>query len=230
MLVKTAHKNYPQSTVLASPENRGGWTSANGIMEDVQLLAVKFKDLQMKQFISTCSASTDGPPRATKHCGLISRPQVAYDYLKHAAGIDIHNHVRTGSLGLEDVWRTVSPHTRQFAGVLGFIFTNSYLAMKYFQRKDTDLKHADFKMELANQMVKFEETVNPSGRRSSILLDALTDTPIVDHDKRSIQGSTNRRLVYMQAWKRYTQDCEDKLPMRQLQCRNLPSSSAYLLK
>ena len=51
------------------------------------------------------------------------------------------------------VWRTVSPHTRQFVGVLGFVFTNSYLAMKYFQKKDADLKHVDFKMELTNQLV-----------------------------------------------------------------------------
>ena len=78
MLVKTAFKEYPKSDVLSPPENRGEWTSATATMDQVQLLAVKFKDLKMKQFISTCSASTDGPPRATKHCGLITRPQVAY--------------------------------------------------------------------------------------------------------------------------------------------------------
>ena len=64
----------------------------------------------------------------TKHCGAVNRPQVAYDYLNGCATIYIHNHVRTGSVGLEDIWKTQSAHARQFAGVLGFVFTPAYLA------------------------------------------------------------------------------------------------------
>ena len=46
-------------------------------------------------------------------------------YLESAAGIDIHNHVQTGSLGYQDVWQTKNPIHYQFAGILGFICTNS---------------------------------------------------------------------------------------------------------
>ena len=63
------------------------------------MLACLFKDLKEKQFISNCSTSLEGEPRVTKHHGEIARPQVAEVYLKMAAGIDIHNHVRTGSSG-----------------------------------------------------------------------------------------------------------------------------------
>lgn len=93
----------------------------------MKLQAVKFLDLKEKQFICTCLTDTSGPPRNTKHSGEVSRPLVAFHYLESAAGIDIHNHFRTGSLGLEDVWKTKNPIHRQFAGILGFIFSNAYL-------------------------------------------------------------------------------------------------------
>ena len=71
----------------------------------------------------------------------------------YCAGIDIHNHVRTGSLGYEDIWHTRNAIHRQFAGITGFLFTNAYSAKNYFQRKN--IKHVDFKMVLSNQMVAY---------------------------------------------------------------------------
>ena len=71
-----------------------------------------------------------------KHCGAVNRPQVAYDYLNGCIAIDIHNHVRTGSVGLEDIWKTQSAHARQFAGVLGFVLTYAYLAYQWFKLQD----------------------------------------------------------------------------------------------
>ena len=82
MLVKTDHTNYPR--YLLGTSTRGAWNSATAEIDGVSLLAVKFKDLKEKQFISTCSSSVAGEPRVTRHSGLISRPQVAVDYLKYA--------------------------------------------------------------------------------------------------------------------------------------------------
>ena len=93
--------------------------------------------------------------RVTKHCGLIPRPQVAYDYLQHAAAIDIHNHVRTGSVGMENALLTKSPIIRQFSGITGFVFSNAFLAFQFFKNKSC--VHSRFKMELANKMVSFKE-------------------------------------------------------------------------
>ena len=197
MLVKTAHKNYPR-LILGSPK-RGEWFSATAKIDEVNLLAVKFMDLKEKQFVSTCSSSATGPPRVTKHCGLIQRPQVAFDYLRYAAGIDIHNHVRTGSLGLEDVWMTKSPLQRQLAGIVGFIFTNSYLAMKYFGN-NKDMKHVDFKKALANQMIVYDEVERREKRRSK-----NADKILTNADK--IQNMSGQHTLKKYPGKREQKPC-----------------------
>lgn len=156
MLVKNNHKNFPRAILDGDNLERGEWNSAETTQNGVKLLAVRFKDLKEKYFISTCSTSLPGPPRHTKYHGDVSRPMVAYEYLKYAATIDIHNHVRQGAQGFEDVWQTMNPHIRQFAGIMSFVLTNSYLAMRYFQ--DKSLLHTDFNMALSNAMVAYRET------------------------------------------------------------------------
>ena len=88
---------------------------------------------------------------------------VAETYLKMAAGIDIHNHIRTGSAGLEDLWKTKSYIHHQFAGITGFIFTNTFLAINYFNNFKVDITgvsgiHTSFKMKLANQLVSYKDS------------------------------------------------------------------------
>ena len=89
---------------------------------------------------------------------------VAYEYLQFSDGIDRHNHFRTGPKGLEDVWRTKSPHIRQFAGIFSFVFTNAYLAYKFF--KDPSATHLDFKINLSQAMLTYDEN---SVRRSDVV-------------------------------------------------------------
>jgi hypothetical protein len=162
MLVKTAHKNYPRNLLQQKKISRGEWSSASGVIEGVPMQAVRYQDLKDKQLISTCSTILPGEPRSTKHHGYVARPQVASEYLKWCAGIDIHNHVRNGSMGLEDVWMTKTYIHRQFAGVLGFVFSNAYLATKSFMNKrQTNMKHTTgehtkFKMHLCNQLVQYQ--------------------------------------------------------------------------
>ena len=119
------------------------------------MTAIHVIDLQEKLFISSCSTDLDGLPRVTKHHGDVRYQQVAYDYLSNSTSIDIHNHFRTGSVGLEDAWQTKSVHMRQFAGVLGFLFTNGYLAYSKFQK--SRIKHCDYKVKLANALMEFKE-------------------------------------------------------------------------
>ena len=148
---------------------RGKWTSANANIKDVKMLAVLFKDLKEKQFIASCSTDLNGEPRVTKHHGNIARPKVAETYLKMAAGIDIHNHIRTGSASWEDVWKTKSYIHRQFAGITGFIFTNTFLAINYFNNFKVDITgvsgiHTSFKMKLANQLVSYKDSATRLAR------------------------------------------------------------------
>ena len=52
----------------------------------------------------------------------------------------------SGSCGVENIWHPKNPYHRQFAGILGFCFTNAFLAMKYFS-----------KSKLPNHQVKITE-------------------------------------------------------------------------
>ena len=54
-LVKTNHKNYPVALLGETELERGEWNAATANTDGIELLAVKYKDLQDKQFISTCS-------------------------------------------------------------------------------------------------------------------------------------------------------------------------------
>ena len=105
--------------------------------------------------MSTCSTTLPGNPRKTRRGDIIPCPKVAESYLKYAASIDVHNHTRTGSLGLEDAVQTKSPHIRQVCGITGFIFTNAYLAYRFFKPDQSNLKHIEFKAHLGTAMVKF---------------------------------------------------------------------------
>ena len=161
MLVKTAHVKFPKLMLRETEITRGEWNTLTGEVEGVPVMAVLFKDLQEKQFISSCNLSIEGEPRVTKHCGEIARPAVAETYLKNCAGIDIHNHFRTGSSGLEDVWQTKNYIHRQFAGITGFIFTNAFLAMRHFSKingiANIRGEHAAFKHILSDQLLNFRD-------------------------------------------------------------------------
>ena len=78
-------------------------------------------------------------------------------------------------MGLEDAILTKSPHIRQFTGILGFLFTNAYLAYRYFTPHQSSLEHVNFKMALSNQLVEFSEIP----RASSLIKRGLTQ-PTVD--------------------------------------------------
>ena len=147
-MLKTAHKNFPWTLLGEACLQRGEWQFCTTEMIDrTNLQVVRFVYLQAKGFISTCSKTIPGLTRKTKHHGLVQHPQVAEQYLEHAAAIDVHNHFRSGSCALEDVWHTKKPRCRQFAGILEFCFTNGYLAMKHFS--DSSLPHFKFKMTAA---------------------------------------------------------------------------------
>ena len=110
MIVKTVDKRFPREALDSHDLEIRKWVAYNAKFDDVKLQVVSFQDIKKKQFISTCSTILPGNPRKTKHLGEVSRPKVAEFYLNHAAAIDIHNLVRTGSMGLEDAILTKSPY------------------------------------------------------------------------------------------------------------------------
>ena len=139
-----------QLSLRSEKPGKGQCVTYTATVNDHQVQACQFRDLKFKDIVSTCSSSIAGKPRKTKHHGLVPHPHVA-EYLKYSASINVHNHYHTGSVALEDIWHTKNPHRRQLAGILGFYFTNGYLAMKYFS--NSSLPHHQFKMAAANALV-----------------------------------------------------------------------------
>ena len=58
---------------------------------------------------------------------------------------------------------------RQFTGIIGFLFTNSYLAYCKYKPGNENLSHVQFKIALATSMCRYTDQM--SGLRSSFLND-----------------------------------------------------------
>ena len=159
LIVKTAHINFPLEMLRGEGElTRGQYKSCINPTED--LIAVRYQDSKEKLLVSSCATTLPGPAKVkiSSRTGLkkvIPRPKVFHDYCNNAGSIDIYNHVRTGSVGLEDTWKTHSGKIVQFAGLLGFVETNAFLAKKHFccvESSDRNC-HNTFRKNLSNQLL-----------------------------------------------------------------------------
>ena len=84
--------------------------------------------------------SLEGASRIKSSGKCIKRHQVSAECFESSAAIDIFNHVRTGGVGMEDSWKTMSPKLRQFAALLGFVASNAFLAYQFFKDKNRTCK------------------------------------------------------------------------------------------
>ena len=176
MVVKTAHRGFPRQLLGEATLERGQWvayTTTQDGEHGANLQACRFQDLKLKDFISTCGTALPGNPRVTKHHGLVERPNVADLYLKYVAAIDIHNHARSGSCALEDVWHTKNPRRKQIAGILDFCFTNGYLAMKHFYARN--IPHYSFKENAAAGLIAYKTASLCTTRSLETMSDAMSD-------------------------------------------------------
>ena len=231
MVVKTATKLFPKElftyfkkeidpktkkfTYTKVAVKRGDWISRSASIKstrggNIKVMAVRYTDLKKVDIVTTCSSVTDGNPRTTKHCGEIARPTAAQVYYSNALKIDVHNHFRTGSQGLEDVMNTRSYHIRQFCGVMGFVFTNAFLACRKFSTPGaiTDMAtsvnapseacdHAKFRIKLSNTLITFGER-HYSLRHPETLRTGM-DSLISQHELISlakVPGSSRQRDCY----------------------------------
>ena len=97
--------------------------------------------------------------KISKRTGLkitVPRLEIFSEYCEHAGYIDVYNHYRTGSVCLEDNWKTKSSKIRQFAGLVGFVETNAFLARKHFCQDESTkkLSHNSFRKGLANGLLQ----------------------------------------------------------------------------
>ena len=123
MNIKVACRGFPKST-LKTKLNRGAMSLATKTEDDVNLIAVFWKDKSDKQFIATCGElgySETG--RITRNGTEIPRPKIATEYFENVAAIDVKNHTRLGGKngGWKDVFRTTTPWHKYFSGLIGMI-------------------------------------------------------------------------------------------------------------
>ena len=88
MLVETACKQFPRCLVGQSTLERGKCIACIAIVDDHKVQACRFRDLELKGFVSTCSSSIAEKPNKKKHHGLVPAPRFAEQYLKCSASID----------------------------------------------------------------------------------------------------------------------------------------------
>ncbi len=209
-LVKTAHKLYPKELLRNTARSRGEWVAATAKVDGHEVMAVRFIDLKEKMFISDVSTSLSGPPRVTKHHGDVARPMVAYEYLDVSAGIDIFNHLQTGSRGLEDVWKTKNPVHRQASGVFGFLTTNAFRTKQFFQK--TSLRHYEFKIKLANAMVSFSQTQRRMRRLRIDVVSKSDSDPTAQHLPRLLKANPKDNRYQQPCW--YCQHNPNRPPVK----------------
>lgn len=69
-----------------------------------------------------------GRPRRSTH--LVPRPVLVAEAFDCLSAVDVHNHIRQGSVRLEETWRCKTKNWwhRQFASIMSILMVNAYLA------------------------------------------------------------------------------------------------------
>jgi len=150
-VVKTGHKRFPRRYMLRWSNDGTLRRGAHKLLTSTvrvdgvnkRLTAVCWKDKLPKMLIGTRGATIPGTPikrvRFTvrryrqsrklvkqKHDLTIHRPKMVEQYFTNFSAIDIHDHLRQGSLCIEESWKTKIWWHRIFASVLAMIFVDSY--------------------------------------------------------------------------------------------------------
>ena len=156
-VVKTAHSNFPKKMFYEMGSLKvGKWNSL--IHKHHHLLAVRYKNKKLKLLVSSFSASPDQPRlKKSRRYGLemsTPQPKIFEEYCAHAGAIDAFHHYRTGGMVLEDSWKIWRILSKQFSGLVGFVESNAFLAMKYFS--GSNIEHNIFIKNLAKALLNKE--------------------------------------------------------------------------
>jgi len=158
-MVKTAHKRYPKEYFQTWFHNGMSRTPRMERGEHLALqstikcynhvcpvYAIAWADKKIKMVVTNRGTTLPGTPsvrerhrvvedaisrRTDRYQLEVKRPQAIELYFKYCNVIDYHDHLRQGSLRLEEYWKTKKWWHRVFAVIFGIIVTNSYLAYKY---------------------------------------------------------------------------------------------------
>jgi len=187
-VVKSAHKQFPKAYLTNWLENHKGRNNrgkfilmrttepAKDTIPQQEIFALGWSDKKGKQFIFNSGTTLDGNPSVRKrhrsewnderhqyefktYEKVVNRPKIVEDIFKSFSVIDIHDHLRQGSLAIERQWNTNKWPLRLFQTVLGMIITNAYLLMRYEYRihrhgfDQDQIEFPEFLGKLARQLI-----------------------------------------------------------------------------
>lgn len=139
----------------------------NGHRIEKPVFAHGWYDKKLKQIVSTCGTTTPGTdsvrPRHKKiieggvwntvrHEKKVPRTKLVEEMFSAFSKIDIHDHLRQGSLALERSWVTRKWYHRLFSTIFGVCVVDAYYAFK-FEHPHDDMTFTDFWGTLTLQLI-----------------------------------------------------------------------------
>jgi hypothetical protein len=159
-LVKTAHRMFPQKVLNQLPlPSKGDHAVMTATHLDTHMLAVTWNGGKVrKNIVSSCGVTTLAATGAKRERwvnnddGITSRmvtketpwPSIVAQYFEAASASDVNNHLRQGSLAMEEVWGTQTWWHRILATVVGICEVDSFLAFAALHPRGSETTHREF--------------------------------------------------------------------------------------
>ena len=180
-------------------------------------------------------AIVDGKETTIRHTKLIKRPRMIEEFFDYFSVVDVHDHLRQGSLAIEESWKTKTWAHRVFATVFGIILTDCYLAYKMEKSRHTVSPAVDdfatFLGKLTKQMIENDptritrgvSTANESKDSAEVEI-PHQQCQLIDHQNYSyLQGTDSRPRIKCKVDNckfRTGTYCVSCSTFAQLECRN----------
>jgi len=108
---------------------------------------------------------------------LIKRPKMIEDFFEFFSVIDVHDHLRQGSLRMEEAWKTKNWVHRLFATLFGIILTDCYLAYNLYHTNSSSATRVSFAIFLGRLCKQMCDPDPQHLTRRSTYDDKCMDTP-----------------------------------------------------
>jgi hypothetical protein len=179
-MVKTAHREFPMKYLqswAAGKDNEETPKRGDHILlesesgEGSKLYALGWADRKAKFFVFNAGTThpvdpsvrvrhkvivENGEARTMTWEKKVNWPDAVRTYFQNFSVIDIHNHLRQGSLAVEQEWLTHTWWHRVFATIFGICVVDAYLVCKYVLKEEVvprDVNFTDFINKLAYQLI-----------------------------------------------------------------------------
>jgi hypothetical protein len=215
------------------------YSLTNNGAKDQPMYAVGWHDAKCKTIISNCGVTIKGNDSTRERHEIVSvaglattqiikkvvmQPQMIENFFEYFSCIDIHDHLRQGSLRLEESWKTKTWWHRIFSTILGIIVTDCFYAHKYTNTHREVLTYTEFVDTLAYQLIfndyfqrtrqrnhaNDESNVDGENNVYAHQLGNLIDLPMYER----IRGDPHKRA------RRRCKVCGEKTSFYCMQCSN----------